>query len=129
MVLLRSVCRVARWVGILRVCRGKHGLAERVSVRLSGFATEEGVVRMALTFDEICIDARDALALGAWWSKVLGWRHYVGKDGDVVLDAPPGAGPNWLFIDVPDDKVVKNRIHLDFRPEDQQAEVDRLIGL
>jgi hypothetical protein len=83
---------------------------------------------MALTFDEICIDAHDAEALGAWWSKVLGWRHYVDKDGDVVLEAPPGAGPKWLFIEVPDDKVVKNRIHLDFRPEDQQAEVGRLIG-
>ena len=30
---------------------------------------------MALTFDEICIDAHDAAALGAWWSKVLGWRQ------------------------------------------------------
>ena len=28
-----------------------------------------------------------------------------------------------------DDKVVKNRIHLDFRPDDQQAEVDRVIPL
>ena len=80
---------------------------------------------MSLTFDEICIDAHDAADLGAWWSKVLGWRHYVDEDGDVVLEAPPGAGPNWLFIDVPDDKVVKNRIHLDFRPDDQQAEVRR----
>ena len=40
---------------------------------------------MALRFDEICIDAHDAAALGAWWSKVLGWRHDVDEDGDVVL--------------------------------------------
>jgi hypothetical protein len=46
-----------------------------------------------------------------------------------VLHAPPGAGPKWLFITVPDDKVVKNRIHLDFRPDDQQAEVNRVLGL
>jgi catechol 2,3-dioxygenase-like lactoylglutathione lyase family enzyme len=84
---------------------------------------------LSLTFDEICIDAHDPAALGAWWSKVLGWRHYVDQDGDVVLETPPGAGPNWLFVDVPDDKVVKNRIHLDFRPDDQHAEVDRVIGL
>lgn len=84
---------------------------------------------MALRFDEICIDSRDANALGTWWSKVLGWQHHVDKDGDVVLEAPPGAGPNWLFLAVPDHKVVKNRIHLDFRPDDQQAEVDRVIGL
>ena len=48
---------------------------------------------MALTFDEICIDAHDAAALGAWWSKVLGWRHYLDEDGDVVLEAPPGPDP------------------------------------
>ena len=29
---------------------------------------------MSLTFDEICIDAHEADALGDWWSKVLGWR-------------------------------------------------------
>ena len=84
---------------------------------------------MGLKFDEICIDAHDATALGAWWSKVLGWPQDVDDDGDVVLHAPPGAGPNWLFVAVPDDKVVKNRIHFDFRPDDQQAEVERVIAL
>jgi predicted enzyme related to lactoylglutathione lyase len=84
---------------------------------------------MTLTFDEICIDAHDPKALGAWWSTVLGWPTHVDNDGDVVLEAPAGAGPNWLFLAVPDDKVVKNRIHLDFRPDDQQAEVKRLIEL
>jgi predicted enzyme related to lactoylglutathione lyase len=84
---------------------------------------------MSLTFEEICIDAHDAGALGVWWSKVLGWRNYVDKDGDVVLEAPPGAGPNWLFIEVPEGKGVKNRLHFDFRPDDQQAEVDRVVGL
>ena len=47
----------------------------------------------------------------------------------MVLHTPPGAGPNWLFIAVPDDKVIKNRIHFDFRPDDQQAEVDRVLAL
>ena len=60
---------------------------------------------------------------------MLGWPHDVDSDGDVVLHTPPGAGPNWLFIAVPDDKVVKNRIHFDFRPDDQRAEVDRVVAL
>ena len=30
---------------------------------------------MGLKFDEICIDARDATALGRWWSQVLDWPH------------------------------------------------------
>lgn len=84
---------------------------------------------MGLRFSEICIDARDPEAQGAWWSAVLGWRHHVDQDGDVVLTAPPGAGPNWLFLAVPEDKTIKNRLHLDFTPDDQTAEVQRLIGL
>ncbi|MGH3576517.1 MAG: VOC family protein [Mycobacterium sp.] len=84
---------------------------------------------MVLTFDEICIDAVDPTALGIWWSTVLGWPYDVDVDGDVVLHAPPGGGPNWIFLAVPGSKVVKNRIHFDFRPDDQQAEVDRVTGL
>jgi predicted enzyme related to lactoylglutathione lyase len=84
---------------------------------------------LSLRFDEICIDAHDATALGAWWAEVLGWPHDIDDDGDVVLHAPQGQGVNWIFIAVPDDKVVKNRIHLDFRPDDQQAEVDRVLAL
>lgn len=84
---------------------------------------------MTLTFDEICIDARDATALGAWWAEVLGWPHGLDADGDVRLQPPPGQGPPWIFIAVPDEKVVKNRLHLDFQPDDQQAEVDRLISM
>ena len=59
---------------------------------------------------------------------MLGWPHDLDDDGDVRLHPPPGAGPDWIFIAVSDEKVVKNRIHLDFRPDDQQAEVDRVIA-
>jgi hypothetical protein len=84
---------------------------------------------MSLRFSELCIDAADVHALGAWWARVLGWPSEVTEDDDVRLRAPDGSGPNWVFLPVPDAKVVKNRIHLDFTPDDQRAEVDRLIGL
>lgn len=84
---------------------------------------------MGLRFSEICIDAADIHTLGRWWAGVLGWPLEVTEDGDVALRAPAGAGPDWLFLEVPDDKIVKNRIHFDFTPDDQQAEVARLIGL
>jgi hypothetical protein len=83
---------------------------------------------MGLRFSEICIDAADVHALGGWWAKVLGWPQELTEDGDVALRAPAGAGPDWLFVAVPDGKVVKNRIHFDFTPDDQQAEVDRVIA-
>ncbi len=84
---------------------------------------------MGMRFTEICIDAHDINALSSWWSTVLGWPAEATDDGDVALRAPAGAGPDWLFLAVPDGKVVKNRIHFDFTPDDQQAEVDRVLAL
>ena len=83
---------------------------------------------MSLRFTEVCIDAADIHALGQWWSQVLGWPSEVTADGDVLL-RPPDGGPGLLFGEVPEGKVVKNRIHFDFTPDDQQAEVDRLVAL
>lgn len=82
-----------------------------------------------LRLSQICVDAHDPERLGAWWAGVLGWPHHTDSDGDVVLVPPSGTGPEWLFLAVPDDKVVKNRLHLDFTPDDQQAEVDRVLAL
>jgi hypothetical protein len=41
----------------------------------------------------------------------------------------PDQVPGLLFVPVPERKTLKNRLHLDFRPEDQQAEVARLLEL
>jgi predicted enzyme related to lactoylglutathione lyase len=84
---------------------------------------------VALRFTEICMDAADIDSLARWWSEVLGWPSEPTDDGDVILRAPAGAGPDWLFLAVPEGKTVKNRIHFDFTPDDQQAEVDRLVAL
>ena len=86
---------------------------------------------MSLRFSELCIDATDVHSLGHWWAEALGWPSEVTEDGDVQL-TPPDGGPVWLFLPVPEGKTVKNRLHLDFSPaspEDQQAEVARLLGL
>ena len=34
-----------------------------------------------------------------------------------------------LFLKVPDDKVVKNRLHFDLRPDNQLVEVERALAL
>jgi hypothetical protein len=51
-----------------------------------------------------------------------------------VLEPPAGSpedgvSPDLLFLKVPERKEVKNRLHLDLRPEDQDAEVARLEAL
>jgi hypothetical protein len=50
------------------------------------------------------------------------------EDREVVI-SQPGGGWELLFLHTPDEKVVKNRYHLDLRPDDRDAEVDRLVGL
>jgi Glyoxalase-like domain len=84
---------------------------------------------MGLKFDQICIDAADPTTLGAWWSEVLGWAKDIDDDGDVVLHPPASSGPEWLFLRVRDRRIVKNRIHFDFVPDNQRAEVDRLLRM
>jgi hypothetical protein len=84
---------------------------------------------MSLRFTELCIDAADIHTLGQWWSTVLGWPMKVDDDGDVQVSPPDGNGPLLLFRAVPDGKVVKNRLHVDFTADDQAAEVERVIGL
>lgn len=83
---------------------------------------------MSLRFTEMCIDATDVHSLGHWWAEALGWPSQVTEDGDVEL-TPPDGGPVWLFLSVPEGKTVKNRLHCDFTPDDQAAEVARLVGL
>lgn len=85
---------------------------------------------MSLRFTEICVDALDAGALARWWSQALDWPVEASEDdGEWLLRPPAGQGPDWLFLPVPEAKSAKNRIHIDFTPDDQQAEVDRLVAL
>jgi hypothetical protein len=53
---------------------------------------------------------------------------------EVVIEPPAGSAedgvsPDILFLKVPEAKAVKNRLHIDLRPDDQQAEVERLLAL
>jgi Glyoxalase-like domain len=67
--------------------------------------------------------------LGRWWQEALGW--VVVNDAPDEFEIRPSADrlPGLLFVPVPEGKSSKNRLHLDLRPEDQDAEVERLVGL
>ena len=81
------------------------------------------------------VDCRDAYALSEWWKQVLAYvddpedGNEVGDD-ECWIQRPDGGHP-LLFIEVPEDKQVKNRIHLDLRPSagTQDEELERLLGL
>ena len=79
------------------------------------------------------VDCHDAYALSEWWKEVLG---YGDLDGDPNLPGheecmivSPDGTHRLLFIEVPDDKVVKNRMHLDLEPTEgtRDAELARLL--
>ncbi len=82
---------------------------------------------------QIVIDAHDPRALGAFWAQALGyvedppppgydtWEDALRgwglpeerwNDAYAVVD-PAGVGPRVYLQKVPEDKVVKNRVHLD----------------
>ncbi|HEX5303593.1 MAG TPA: VOC family protein [Streptosporangiaceae bacterium] len=89
---------------------------------------------MGIRIQCLCIDARDPAAIASFWQSALGWRRTFEKEDEVVLEPPAGSpedgvAPDLLFLKVPEGKAVKNRLHLDLRPEDQSAEVARLEAL
>lgn len=81
---------------------------------------------MSLAWEQVTIDAADPHALGRWWCEALSW--VVVSDDEQEFEIRPSADttPGILYIRVPDVKGVKNRLHLDLRPDDQVAEVARL---
>ena len=89
---------------------------------------------MTLRVQCLCFDTTDPARLAAFWADVLGWRITSTEADEVALEPPAGSReegvvPDLLFLRVPEEKAGKNRLHLDLRPEDQEAEVRRLEDL
>jgi predicted enzyme related to lactoylglutathione lyase len=81
---------------------------------------------MSLRIETVSIDAHDPARIARWWAEAIGWTVTYEDDDEVALESPADKGTPLLFLKVPDDKQVKNRLHLDLRPDDQAAEVARL---
>ena len=84
---------------------------------------------MSLEWEQTIINARDPAALGHWWQEALGWVVVNDDPEEFEIRSSPDRIPGLLFVRVPEAKTTKNRLHLDFRPDDRDAEVDRFIGL
>ncbi|GAB2766715.1 VOC family protein [Amycolatopsis magusensis] len=116
---------------------------------------------------QITFDAHDPAALSAFWRDALGyvhpappgvelpegadplaaWAEFLEKMGvpedqrntSSAVEDPEGQGPRLFFQQVPEDKVAKNRVHLDVRAApglqgDErmaalEAECERLVAL
>lgn len=84
---------------------------------------------MSLVWEQVTVDAADPGALGRWWAEALGWVVVNDAPDEFEIRPDNDRLPGLLFAPVPEGKTIKNRLHLDFRPEDQDAEVARLLAL
>ena len=85
---------------------------------------------MSLTIQCVTVDCHDAKRVGEFWSALLGLPLHEGHDGYPEYWVEPGGdNPDLLFLETPDTKLHKNRLHFDLRPDDQDAEVARALEL
>lgn len=88
---------------------------------------------MASRLREIAIDCHDAAAVATFWGRVLGWE--VQQEEPIFWmtapDAEEATGLALVFVPVPEQKTVKNRVHIDVSPVgcDQEEELERLLSL
>jgi predicted enzyme related to lactoylglutathione lyase len=81
------------------------------------------------------IDAHNAYTQSIWWSQVLDMQqdpedpNEPGHAECLIISAD--GHQQLLFIEVPEDKQVKNRVHFDLRPTDRtrDEEIERVLGL
>lgn len=84
---------------------------------------------MSLQWEQVIVDSRDPGMLGRWWADALGWVIVDDAQDECEIRPTPEQIPGLLFVQVSEGKTAKNRLHLDFRPDDQQAEVARFLSL
>jgi len=93
------------------------------------------VTGMTALISHTTFDSLDAYAMGVFWGAVLGFREDPDDpnepgDEECMIYSADGA-QRLLFIEVPEAKQVKNRLHLDLVPAEgtRDEELDRLLGL
>lgn len=86
---------------------------------------------MALVVDCVTFDCADPKELSRFWTEALGYELRTDESGWLELGPREGNGPLLGFQKVPEEKTIKNRVHLDLaaRAATMDTEVKRLEGL
>ncbi len=86
---------------------------------------------MPLRVTEVVIDCADHGRVVDFWAAALGYaRREVNEQFLALVPLARGPGlPPLLFQIVPEPKLAKNRVHLDFRAESLVSEVARLVSM
>ena len=86
---------------------------------------------MPVRLHHVVIDAHDLPKLARFWTQALGWKVLSEREREIVIGTDENAPVGICFMPVTDQKIVKNRVHLDITTEaqDRDQEIDRLLGL
>jgi predicted enzyme related to lactoylglutathione lyase len=90
---------------------------------------------MTAVISHTTIDAANAYAQSLFWAKVLGYAEDPDdpneRDHEECMIFSPDGRTRVLFIEVPDTKQVKNRMHFDLVPAEgtRDAEAARLVSI
>ena len=88
---------------------------------------------MTLVHKAVTFDCADATVVSQFWSAVLGRRVDTEPMPSSPFFASIGLADStriaYMFIQVPEGKTVKNRVHLDLDADDVSAEVARVMSL
>ena len=76
----------------------------------------------------VTIDPLNPQQLAAWWSNALGINIGADYEQIVQLEATPHF-PLFQFQKIEDVPVQRNRVHVDFRTSDLDAEITKLVNL
>jgi hypothetical protein len=80
---------------------------------------------------QVTFDCAEPVRVGRFWCEVLGYVAPAEHDDESWFAAsdPTGVGPRLFFQRVPEDKIVKNRVHLDVRVGTGLVGQERLAAL
>jgi predicted enzyme related to lactoylglutathione lyase len=84
---------------------------------------------MSVTLESIAFDSADAAALATFWAGVFSTEVDAEANEFFATVNRAATGPTLMFLQVPEPRNGKNRLHLDLAAADWAAEVDRLVGL
>lgn len=78
---------------------------------------------------EVVLDSLEPQRLEPFWRAALAYRSLVSLVEIVVLVPDDEVGPPLILQRVPEEKIAKNRMHIDIVDDDVEGEVARLEAL
>ena len=83
---------------------------------------------MSVSLFAVIVDSNDPEQLAQFWATTLGWDSTRRNEGEFQVSNPAAGEISLYFMDVPEPKQVKNRLHLDLLADGpMEPEVERLI--